>query len=96
MTSLRHVIKGLLTPPPPRPPPPAASRPLTSRECADWMGFTPEWIRCAIHEGVTVRGKLVKLEAEALTLNGRRAYRVHQAAFVNFLIAIGCKHLPAV
>lgn len=41
------------------------------------MGFTTEWIRRAITEGVQVRGVTVKLDAEALDVNGRRKYRIH-------------------
>lgn len=68
--------------------------PLTCRECADYMGFTPTWIRQAIRDGVTVRGKTVKLEAETLALNGRPTYRIHVDKFSEFLQAIGWKHLP--
>jgi hypothetical protein len=58
------------------------------------MGFCPEWIRAAITEGVTHRGELVKLEAEALHLNGRTVYRIQLDGFVTFLRAIGWKRLP--
>lgn len=68
-------------------------RPYTPRECADFMGLTPEWIRKAITEGVPVRGITVKLEAEALPLK-RRLYRIHEHKFIEFLLAIGWKHLP--
>jgi hypothetical protein len=69
-------------------------KPLTARECADYMGFTTEWIRRAIVDGVRVKGELVRLEAETLEVNGRRTYRVHMDAFSDFLQAIGWKHLP--
>lgn len=68
--------------------------PLTCRDCADFMGFTPAWIRSAILDGVTVRGVTVKLEAETLELNSRRTYRIHVDKFTEFLMAIGWKHLP--
>lgn len=58
------------------------------------MGFTTEWIRRAISEGVTVRGRIVKLDAERLTLKRRTYYRIHEDSFVAFLQAIGWKHLP--
>lgn len=58
------------------------------------MGFTTEWIRKAITEGVVVRGVTVKLEAETLTLK-RRSYRIHEHNFTEFLQAIGWKHLPS-
>ncbi len=69
-------------------------RPLTARECADYMGFTTEWIRRAIVDGVTVKGVPVHLQAETLEINGRRTYRVHMDQFTDFLQAIGWKHLP--
>jgi hypothetical protein len=72
----------------------ATDPPLTTRACADWMGFSPDWIRAAIDEGVTVRGHLVKLDAEILTMNGRRSHRVHLDAFIVFLTAIGWKRIP--
>ena len=75
---------------------PFLSRPLTARECADYMGFTPAWIRKAINEGVTVRGHVVKLEAETLSVNGRTTHRIHEHSFNQFLVAIGWKHLPRV
>jgi hypothetical protein len=70
--------------------------PLTARDCADWMGFTPAWVRGAITTGVTIAtGKVVKLEAETLAINGRRTHRIHLDGFVTFLTAIGWKHLPS-
>jgi hypothetical protein len=68
--------------------------PLTTRACADWMGFTPAWIRAAIDEGVLVHRRLVKLQAETLTLNGRRVHRIHLDDFITFLGAIGWKRIP--
>jgi hypothetical protein len=58
------------------------------------MGFTTEWIRRAILDGVIVRGVLVRLDAETLEINGRRTYRIHEHKFSEFLVAIGWKHLP--
>ena len=75
---------------------PFFSRPLTARDCADWMGFTPAWIRKAINDGVTVHGRTVKLEAETLSVNGRTTHRIHEHKFTEFLQAIGWKHLPRI
>lgn len=58
------------------------------------MGFTTEWIRRAITEGVDVRGHTVKLEAERLVSARRTHYRIHEDSFIAFLVAIGWKHLP--
>lgn len=68
--------------------------PLTTRDCATYTGLTTEWVRAAITEGVVVRGRLVKLEAETLTINGRRIHRIHGDRWVEFLIAIGWKRIP--
>jgi hypothetical protein len=70
--------------------------PLTTRACADFMGFTPEWIRCAIDAGVTVDGRRVQLAAETLTIGSRRTHRIHVDQFVRFLDAIGWKRMPAI
>jgi len=69
-------------------------KPLTARDCADYMGFTPAWIRRAITDGVLVHGVTVQLEAETLEINGRRTYRIHVGKFSEFLQAIGWRHLP--
>lgn len=69
-------------------------RPLTTSECADYMGFTSAWVRRAITDGVLVHDVIVRLEAESLLLNGRRSYRIHVDRFSAFLEAIGWKHLP--
>ena len=69
-------------------------RPLTARECADYLGFTTDWIRRAITDGVPVDGGVVKLEAERLLLTRRTQYRIHEEKFTVFLQAIGWKHLP--
>jgi hypothetical protein len=36
----------------------------------------------------------VKLEAETITVRGRRCHRIHLDRFVDFLKAIGWKRLP--
>ena len=72
----------------------ATDPPLTTRECADWMGLTSSWVRAAIDEGVAVRGRIVRLDAETLDLNGRRLHRIHLDRFVAFLVAIGWKRIP--
>lgn len=68
--------------------------PLTPRDCANFTGFTSQWIRDAINAGVDVAGVRVILAAERLVLNGRTNYRVYEQDFVTFLQAIGWKHLP--
>jgi hypothetical protein len=68
--------------------------PLTTRDCADFMGMSPAWVRAAIEEGVTHRRRLVKLRAERLGLNGRTIYRVHLDQFIVFLVAIGWRRVP--
>jgi len=74
----------------------ALDSPLTTRACADFMGYTSEWIRGAIDEGVVVRGTLVKLEAETIRHGARRrTYRIHADKFVEFLRALGWSRLPA-
>lgn len=71
------------------------SAPLRVRECATFMGLSPEWIRNAIDEGVLAHGVRVKLEAETLDLSGhKRTFRIHEHQFTAFLQAIGWKHLP--
>ncbi len=65
---------------------------LKARECADFMGVSPQWIRNAIAEGAT--RQRIKLQAEILTINGRRTLRIHEHHFRAFLQAIGWKHLP--
>lgn len=68
--------------------------PLTTRDCATWLNVGTQWVRDAIDVGVWAPGGLVKLQAETLTLNGRRIHRVHLDAFVSFLKAIGWRRLP--
>ena len=76
------------------PPPTGQDPPLTTRDCADWMGVTTEYIRGAIDEGIRVRGELVKLEAESFDSGSRRTLRVHLDKFVEFLERIGWRRLP--
>jgi hypothetical protein len=73
----------------------AFDSPLSTRDAADYMGFTPEWIRIAINEGVFAGGARVKLEAESVQVNGRRVLRIHVDKFREFLQGIGWKRLPA-
>ena len=60
--------------------------PLTTRDCADWMGVSTDYIRGAIDDG--------KLEAETVTISGRKLHRIHLDAFRAWLQAIGWKRLP--
>lgn len=74
---------------------PFASPPLTARDCADYMGVTPAFIRKAITKGVLIDGGLtVKLEAESPLINGRHLHRIPEPKFAAFLEAIGWTHLP--
>jgi len=70
--------------------------PLTTRDCADYLGFSPEWVRHAIEEGHRVAGQpgVVRLQAERLVVNDRRTYRIHLDQFVTFLEAIGWERIP--
>jgi hypothetical protein len=69
---------------------------LTTRDCAEWMGYTTQFIRNAITRGVTAAdGTTVKLEAETTARTARRkSYRVYRDNFTGFLIAIGWSHIP--
>jgi hypothetical protein len=69
-------------------------KPLRPRDCADFLGFTSQWVRDAINTGVDVEGTRVQLVAEVVVLNGRANYRIYEHDFVTFLQAIGWKHLP--
>lgn len=68
--------------------------PMTAQACADYLGFTREWIRVAIVDGVLVNGHVVKLEAEIVPSGSRRSYRIHADKFIDFLTAIGWKRMP--
>lgn len=72
----------------------SAPSPLTTRDCADFMGLSSEFIRQAIDDGVAVQDTRVRLEAESLDLGSRRVHRIHLDAFITFLKAIGWKRLP--
>jgi hypothetical protein len=71
------------------------SSPLSTRACAAHVGFTSEWIRKAIVDGVDIGDRRVRLEAETVTVNGRRRHRIYRDRFRTFLTAIGWKRLPA-
>jgi hypothetical protein len=72
-----------------------ADVPLTVRDCADWMGYSTEWVRRAIHRGVTAPdGSTVKLAAVSLRGRVRRSHRIHLDDFVAFLLAIGSSKIP--
>lgn len=63
--------------------------PLSTRECADFIGCSTDYILKAIKAG--------KLSAERATMPGnqRAMYRVHVDDFRAFLKAINFKRLPA-
>lgn len=66
----------------------AGDPPFTTRECADWMGVTTEYIRQAIESG--------QLEAETIPTSGRRVmHRVHLDKFIEYLKRIGWKRIPS-
>lgn len=66
----------------------ASDPPLTTRDCADWMGVGTDFIRGAIEDG--------QLQAEDVRVNGKRLIRIHLVDFVTYLRAIGWKRLPRV
>jgi hypothetical protein len=70
---------------------------LTTGDCASWMGYSTQFVRNAIRQGVTAPdGTTAKLAAEAtVSLRARRrVYRVYRDAFIAFLTAIGWSHIP--
>jgi hypothetical protein len=69
---------------------------LTTRDCADWMGYSTQWVRQAITRGVTAAdGRTLKLAADAMSLTARRpTFRVYRDDFITFLTAIGWKRIP--
>jgi hypothetical protein len=72
----------------------AGDPPLTTRDCADWMGMSATWVRSAIDDGVwTARGR-VRLGAETIVVNRRKLHRVHLDSFIEFLRAIGWRRVP--
>lgn len=62
--------------------------PLSTRECAEFMGVTTDYIVAAIKDGA--------LRAEAFRPEGVRKtlYRIQEADFVAWLKAGGWKRLP--
>jgi hypothetical protein len=75
--------------------PASVPAPLTTRACADYLGFSQQWIRVSIERGVrTAGGVMARLGAESLDVGGRRRYRIHFDQFVAFLQAIGWQRLP--
>lgn len=67
--------------------------PLSVSECATFMGASREYIRLAISDGVPLDTAIVKLVADRLPGPGR-PYRIYDADFYAFLVAIHWKHLP--
>lgn len=66
--------------PPPR-------RPLTTRECADIMGVSTDYVWVEIRDG--------RLKAENVAGSGKRAsYRVHEEDFLDFLKRIKWSRIP--
>ena len=62
-------------------------RPLSTRECADYMGTTTAYVLQCISAG--------ELHAERLGLAGQRPfYRVHQDEFTAFLRRVGFRRIP--
>jgi hypothetical protein len=64
----------------------ATDPPLTTSDCAEWMGMTTEFIRGAVDDG--------QLQAEDVTINGRRVIRIHLDDFIAYLKKIGWRRLP--
>ena len=65
---------------------PRIEPPLTTRECANYIGVTTEFIRGAIADG--------ELAAEVVTSGGRRLIRVHVDHFHAYLRRIGWRRVP--
>jgi hypothetical protein len=72
----------------------ASDPPLTTRECGDWMGMSPKWVRDAIVYGHHVKGAIVFLEAESVVVNRRTVHRIYLDRFAEFLTAIGWSRIP--
>jgi hypothetical protein len=72
------------------------STPWTIGACATFMGFAPSFIRRAIVRGVRsgTGTKRIRLDAEVITVAGRRRYRVHRDQFARFLKQIGWQRMP--
>lgn len=64
--------------------------PLTTGDCADWMGVGRDLIRGAIADPDPAK----RLAAEVVEVNGRRLIRIHLDDFCAWLKKIGWKRLP--
>jgi hypothetical protein len=65
----------------------ASDPPLSTRDCADWIGTGTDYIVDSIREG--------QLKAERIGRPGRRPfYRIHFEDFVKFLRLIGFRRIP--
>jgi hypothetical protein len=65
----------------------ATDPPLTTRDCADWVGMDTKYIREEIEAGT--------LKAERFGRPGRKPiYRIHVDDFIAFLRTIGFQRLP--
>lgn len=62
---------------------------LTTRQCAEYSGYTTQYFRNAISKGL--------LQAEYARSKGARrgAHRIRYSDFVAFLKSIGFKRIPA-
>lgn len=63
-----------------------AQPPLSTRECAEFMGVSTDYIVRAIKAG--------DLRAEALPSGKRTLYRVHEDDFITWLRALRWSRLP--
>lgn len=63
--------------------------PLSTRECADFIGCSTEYIREAIRAG--------ELQAEQITMPGkhRGMWRIHPDDFRAFLVKVNFRRIPA-
>jgi hypothetical protein len=65
----------------------ASDPPLTTRDCADWIGTGTDYVVGAINAG--------ELKAERFARPGKRAqYRIHLDDFIAFLKSIGFQRIP--
>ena len=58
------------------------------------MGVSTQSVRDWIHHGYFTGTETVKLQAEMLTVNGRRMHRIYLDSFITFLTAIGWQRVP--
>lgn len=63
-----------------------AQPPLTTRECAEFMGVSTTYIVEAIKDG--------KLQAERIPSGRRTLYRIHEDDFIVYLRALHWSRLP--